>query len=523
MKWPLVFSWFVLQYSCIRGAPPPGCKFPSHWSGSWFQSGVQGMVVVNGTNISSKGQCMQADGEKFIILEQDCLRCIVMHEKHPNVLQYKETYCLKRDTNFDEACNKLTGDAVLYSLFRSGAAPSPCPIRGPLEFTYSIGSDGKECTSTSSFAEACTQDSRLLLRYLACPDVANTESTDVELECLATWKEGSTQYLVARRFFRKTERRLSNDEERYRCFVYAKTSNNTWNLAQSGDATCSALDSVTDGARTLRMTQKPVPERCSFPNWLVSPKSWIALDTMASTLLASTYNITILDRNETHLSCHKTFWLDEQQKLMGNRRENQVMIVAKATRGCDNGFVCLVLHKRDDPVIEMQISKTWTQVPEEACNSSKFNYFTAPYKTYITSDLTTRQCPYLGHYEVVYVMRSHVSEYAEENFIPDGEQRLSENDDNVAQVQEVRITSTTPFPRPCHHTSLPGLDIGCERSDRMKFATSCSDEALSGNIPKFTPAGFNELSNERSSFYIFFRVFIKHTIIILNSFTGRGF
>lgn len=47
-----------------------GCKFPSHWSGSWFQSGVQGMVVVNGTNISSKGQCMQADGEKFIIQEQ---------------------------------------------------------------------------------------------------------------------------------------------------------------------------------------------------------------------------------------------------------------------------------------------------------------------------------------------------------------------------------------------------------------------------------------------------------------------
>ena len=79
--------------------------------------------------------------------------------------------------------------------------------------------------------------------------------TDVELECLATWKEGSTQYFVARRFFRKSERQMANDEERYRCFIYAKTPNNTWNLAQSGDATCSALDSVTDGARTLKMKQ----------------------------------------------------------------------------------------------------------------------------------------------------------------------------------------------------------------------------------------------------------------------------
>lgn len=75
--------------------------------------------------------------------------------------------------------------------------------------------------------------------------------TDVEMECLATWKEGSTQYLVARLNGTAT----LNDESRYRCFVYAKSGNSTWNLAQSGDASCNGLTSATDGAKTLRMTQ----------------------------------------------------------------------------------------------------------------------------------------------------------------------------------------------------------------------------------------------------------------------------
>lgn len=99
------------------------------------------------------------------------------------------------------------------------------------------------------------------------------------------------------------------------------------------------------------------------------------------------------------------------------------------------------------------------------------------------SDLTTRQCPYLGQYEVVFVMRAHVNgEYSAESFGPEGDEGLSQDEDNVAQVRKVRMTSTTPFPMPCHATSLSALDIGCERSDRMKFPTSCSDETLSGKF-----------------------------------------
>lgn len=69
--------------------------------------------------------------------------------------------------------------------------------------------------------------------------------------CLATWKEGSTNYLVAR----LNGTGMVHDERRYRCFAYAKHGNSTWTLAQSGDASCNDLTSASDGAKILKMTQ----------------------------------------------------------------------------------------------------------------------------------------------------------------------------------------------------------------------------------------------------------------------------
>lgn len=93
-------------------------------------------------------------------------------------------------------CSTLTSDATLISLFRSNAAPLPCPIKGPLEFTYSQGEG--ECNSPRSRAEACTQDSRLLLRYQACANVHSSESVGQysprqSLCCADMWRPGFTR------------------------------------------------------------------------------------------------------------------------------------------------------------------------------------------------------------------------------------------------------------------------------------------------------------------------------------------
>lgn len=65
-------------------------------------------------------------------------------------------------------------------MFRSEpkAEPEECPFKGaPFTFTYSRGQG--DCTNPPSRAESCTDDSRLILKYQACPDIRAAESTGV--------------------------------------------------------------------------------------------------------------------------------------------------------------------------------------------------------------------------------------------------------------------------------------------------------------------------------------------------------
>ena len=55
--------------------------------------------------------------------------------------------------------------------------------------------------------------------FQACIDVAGSESGTEELECLATWSEGSKHYLVAE----MDREHVFSDESKYRCFVYEKS------------------------------------------------------------------------------------------------------------------------------------------------------------------------------------------------------------------------------------------------------------------------------------------------------------
>ena len=84
-------------------------------------------------------------------------------------------HCLESRGSLHSSCSLITGDALLFSMFREAATSVPCPFRGGHTFTYNRGHG--ECRYPVSTIESCTQDSRLLLRYQACPDVHGTEST----------------------------------------------------------------------------------------------------------------------------------------------------------------------------------------------------------------------------------------------------------------------------------------------------------------------------------------------------------
>lgn len=169
----LLFPWSIVVVTEI-----PSCQFPARWTGSWFQSGIQRHLQIDRTSISTKGKCVAVSGDKFLIEDkkENVYRCMVMHEKHINVLQYKEAFSERRES-LDTLCSHISGDAPLYSMFRVGATAVTCPLKGPFQFTYYRG-DNRECKNPPSSIDVCTEDWRLLLRFQACPDVIGSESTD---------------------------------------------------------------------------------------------------------------------------------------------------------------------------------------------------------------------------------------------------------------------------------------------------------------------------------------------------------
>lgn len=52
----------IFRHVCVAG-----CEFPAQWNGHWFQSGIEGLVTVNGSMMTSKGRCIETKDDKFLI------------------------------------------------------------------------------------------------------------------------------------------------------------------------------------------------------------------------------------------------------------------------------------------------------------------------------------------------------------------------------------------------------------------------------------------------------------------------
>lgn len=89
-----------------------------------------------------------------------------------------------------------------------------------------------------------------------------------ELICLAVWREGSTRYMVGRVLQQDRRSSHASDEDQYRCFIYERVNHPgkdganghhsgggiRYNIAQSGDATCSGLQNALEGSKTMKLT-----------------------------------------------------------------------------------------------------------------------------------------------------------------------------------------------------------------------------------------------------------------------------
>ncbi|KAG8327812.1 hypothetical protein J6590_009614 [Homalodisca vitripennis] len=113
----------------------------------------------------------------FRVEKDPCKRCIAVYKRHDNVIQYKESNCLTYDS-LEELCHDIMADQSLLSMFRADDASTiPCPFKSPpYKFSYNRGSG--DCSFPSSRIDSCTDDSKLLMYFAACPDVTGTESGD---------------------------------------------------------------------------------------------------------------------------------------------------------------------------------------------------------------------------------------------------------------------------------------------------------------------------------------------------------
>ncbi|XP_066144281.1 uncharacterized protein [Euwallacea fornicatus] len=480
--WASVVYFLATSISLAKG----GCQFRKSWQGRWFQSGVQGLIFINSTHIESKGECYEEQGDKYLVYDKsdDCYRCLVLHAKHPSVLQYKETYCEGKDS-LTEICSRIVGDAALYSMFRKypEVKPIECPFKSaPFTFGYNRGTG--DCSYPQSRAESCTDDSRLVLKYQACPDVPSTEQHVEELICLATWKEGSTKYLIGK-IAQGNRRSLTSDEDQYRCFIYQRGKEDgkiVYNIAQSGDATCSGLQSPTEGSRTMKLTiVDDQHKRCKFPEWITIHHTWVSLDHHKTYKFAQkNATLKILDDETAKpVKIHQNFaqpqyafqdfgFESEDQKKQSSEMRlvchgilqqldnKQVQIVAHVTAGCDSGYVCMIFYKRDSNIMEIQQSENYVENPDEAC--TEFDPINIPYTTLVAPNLHPKKCPHLGRYSI-----------SQSNTFLEKRKRRD-------QPADLKMNKAEPD---CISNEYERLSVGCSGSQEMEFQSTCPSQ--SGN------------------------------------------
>lgn len=178
--------------------PTSSCQLPPTWAGKWYQSNKDPIRITN-TDISDKGVCRDKKGDKYLFEyagngkqnqqpQTPCLMCLVINERHLNVLQYKESQnCQPIPPNYynqstnnimlyddhtllDSVCSHIYGDAQLESLFRLETPAIECPINGQFSFTYD------NCKEPQSSLDSCIDKKQLNFKFSACSDITGSES-----------------------------------------------------------------------------------------------------------------------------------------------------------------------------------------------------------------------------------------------------------------------------------------------------------------------------------------------------------
>ncbi|CAG0886019.1 unnamed protein product [Cyprideis torosa] len=232
-----------------------------------------------------------------------------------------------------------------------------------------------------------------------------------ELECLATWREGSLEYLMGR--LKKSGSSFREDEDEFRCFVYekghgARSRGADILLAQSGDASCNGIYSAAEGPLVMKLSHKvKTKHQCHFPPWAVAHHKWHSLDwetvyqfTHGNSSVRITEKQYSGSRPPERLTCHAQ-WdrLTGTSSVDNNGGYVSTAFVVHALRECYGRYLCMVLHRRGANIMEVQFGES-SMEEDMACTSLYFNKETAPYITLMVMNPSEIQCPTLGQWNI---------------------------------------------------------------------------------------------------------------------------
>jgi len=377
--------------SCQAGLD--NCILPSSWSGLWFESGVRGSISINTSSMLHKGKCIKQlkHSSQFIFRssqEGNCLKCLSIHQKHANVLQYKESLCMvdRSYRSYKEICRSISVDEPLKSLFRVNASGVNCPIHGTYSFSYSRGHG--LCSYPLSSLHQCSDKSRLVFSYQACVDIKGSQSQTEQAHCIADWKEGSTYYFVAQ--MNSSHVSTADQESSFRCFVYKET-HSGFLLSQSGDATCK-LYTATEGYRTMSLKRlKEDGSTCHFPSWFTAHRRYHSLSYSNAYQINQAGNALTLEtsgsRDTTKLECLN----------MKSETNTTALFTVQSVRSCSVGFHCIQVLKKTENVFYIKIGRL-SPNNEDACHTQLFFDNTIPTTTITTAHLHASICPLTGNY-----------------------------------------------------------------------------------------------------------------------------
>ncbi|KRZ13545.1 hypothetical protein T11_10630 [Trichinella zimbabwensis] len=379
--------------SSLRRNTDSECSFPTHWRGDWYRN-EQPTISINATHFGALGKCAEQRNNRFLLHlnadRQNCWLCIVVFEKHRNVLLSKETPC-GMEGSLEEVCGRLLGDTPLITMFRLNARPEACPISEPINFTYMTYKS--VCSTHYSTGVTCASESKLRFFYAACPESYVSDSKVEDIECLGSWNNEGHNYFAGKLLGKSAYL----DSENFRCFIYDMKSHGG-QLGISADSGCMELTDMENAVIRLDIKIESNPAaQCIFPHWLVHKRGQVDAKKIWQSLTDDVFykfyinEMVAQDENDFNLSrslCIET----ENYGIMDQ-------FVLYSINDCEHGYQCMKIYKRNSMIIEIMRGYL-APTAFQACNEHYFSQKRIPFETLINTDQVKQKCPNQGLYRV---------------------------------------------------------------------------------------------------------------------------